>query len=409
MASLTATAGTASAQLNWTAVASATGYNNLRNDASCASGSTIIATVPGTTFTDTGLANGFTVYYAVQPISANTACDGRLSNCQAVTPQPFAGAVKLDASTYGCASVVNVSVTDANIAGTTTTVNVASTTEPAGETITLTRVSSGSSHYAGTLSTTGNAPAVDGLLSVVNAATITATYLDTSDGQGGVNLTRQTTATTDCAGPIITNVASSLVTDQSARVTWNTNEAATSVVRYGLTPPLGSNAALPARVVGHTVDLTGLAPCSTYLYAVESADAVANVAQDDNGGAYHAFTTGQERLTASQIWARLKDEQRAALTATCHLTPPAKAPIGTDDEILDALRARTLADRRNLLDAVPQRFGRALEEAARLASPEAVRVVLPSAIIKTPAELDQWLAGTRKLVEEKLKDGPVIL
>ena len=294
LASLTATAGTAQAQLNWTAVASATGYNILRNDASCASGSTIIATVPGTTFTDTGLANGFTVYYAVQPISANPACDGRLSNCQAVTPQQFAGVVKLDASTYGCASVVNVSVTDANIAGTTTTVTVASTTEPAGETITLTQVSAGSSHYAGTLSTTGNAPAVDGLLSVVNAATITATYLDASNGQGGVNLTRTTTATTDCVVPIITNVASSLVTDQSARVTWNTNEAATSVVRYGLTPPLGSNAALPARVVGHTVDLTGLAPCSTYLYAVESADAVANVAQDDNGGAYHAFTTGQD-------------------------------------------------------------------------------------------------------------------
>lgn len=122
-----------------------------------------------------------------------------------------------------------------------------------------------------------------------------------------------------------------------------------------------------------------------------------------------AFATGHERLVASQVWGRLKDEQRAALTATCHLTPPAKAPIGTDDEILEALCARPLTDRRNLLDAVPQRFSRALEEAARLASPEAVRVLLPSAIIKTPAELDQWLAGTRKLVEEKLKDGPVIL
>ena len=61
------------------------------------------------------------------------------------------------------------------------------------------------------------------------------------------------------------------------------------------------------------------------------------------------------------------------------------------------------------LDAVPQRFSRALEEAAKLATPEAVRVTLPGAIIKTPAELDQWLAGVRKQVEEKLKDGPVIL
>ena len=50
-----------------------------------------------------------------------------------------------------------------------------------------------------------------------------------------------------------------------------------------------------------------------------------------------------------------------------------------------------------------------LEEAAKLATPEAVRVALPGAIIKTPAELDQWLTGVREQVEEKLKDGPVIL
>ena len=86
-----------------------------------------------------------------------------------------------------------------------------------------------------------------------------------------------------------------------------------------------------------------------------------------------------------------------------------KAAIGTEDEILAALNTRTLTDRRNLLDAVPQRFARALEEAAKLATPEAVRVTLPGAIIKNGAELDQWLAGVRQQVEDKLKDGPVIL
>ena len=122
-----------------------------------------------------------------------------------------------------------------------------------------------------------------------------------------------------------------------------------------------------------------------------------------------AFATGHERLVASQVWGRLKDEQRAALTATCHLTPPAKAPIGTDDEILEALCARPLTDRRNLLDAVPQRFSRALDEASQLLEPKAVRVILPSATIKNSAELEQWIADVRKQVEEKLKDGPVIL
>ncbi len=122
-----------------------------------------------------------------------------------------------------------------------------------------------------------------------------------------------------------------------------------------------------------------------------------------------AFKAGDEKLAASQVWGRLSDEQRATLTTSCQLKPPAKDAIGTDEEILAALRASTLIDRRNLLDAVPQRFARALDEANRLLEPKAQRVVLPGATIKNTADLDQWLGNARKQVEEKLKEGPVIL
>jgi hypothetical protein len=122
-----------------------------------------------------------------------------------------------------------------------------------------------------------------------------------------------------------------------------------------------------------------------------------------------AFKAGDAKLDASQVWSGRSEEQRMTITTGCQLTPPPKAAIGTDDEILEALRARSLTDRRNLLDAVPQRFARALEEAAKLATPGAVRVTLPGAIIKTSADLDQWFVGVRKQVEEKLKDGPVVL
>ena len=122
-----------------------------------------------------------------------------------------------------------------------------------------------------------------------------------------------------------------------------------------------------------------------------------------------AFKTGDAKLAVSQVWNGRTDEQRATIATVCQITPPPRAAIGTDDESRDTLSARSLIDRRNLLDAVPQRFARALEEAGKLATPEAVRVTLPGAIIKTSAELDQWLAGVREHVEGKLKDGPVIL
>ena len=122
-----------------------------------------------------------------------------------------------------------------------------------------------------------------------------------------------------------------------------------------------------------------------------------------------AFAAGEEKLAASDLWKRLSDEQRTMLTTTFQLTPPAKAAIGTDEEILTALQARTLADRHNLLDAVPQRFSRALQEASALLEPEAVRITLPSATLHTIADLDPWFAQVRQQVEEQLKTGPVIL
>src|SRR5207247_345599 len=90
--------------------------------------------------------------------------------------------------------------------------------------------------------------------------------------------------------------------------------------------------------------------------------------QDDLGTAFNA---GNEKLAASHVWGLLSDEQRSSLTSTFQLKPLAKEAFGPDDEILAALRASTLANRRNLIDAVPQRFSRALDEASRLVQPKA--------------------------------------
>lgn len=122
-----------------------------------------------------------------------------------------------------------------------------------------------------------------------------------------------------------------------------------------------------------------------------------------------AVQSGEEKLAASDDWRRLSDDQRATVAAAHQMKAPAKETFGKDDEILAALRGSTLADRHNLLDAVPQRFARALDEASRLLEPKAQRVVLAGATIHDGAELERWLDEARKQVEEKLKDGPVIL
>ncbi len=122
-----------------------------------------------------------------------------------------------------------------------------------------------------------------------------------------------------------------------------------------------------------------------------------------------AFAAGQAQLEGSALWSRLGDEQRAALASTCQLTPSGRDPGGTEAEIIASLESRSLNDRHNLLDAIPQRFARALQEAGRLLEPKAQRVVLPAATLKNTEELDHWLQQVRTLVAGKIQDGPVIV
>ena len=122
-----------------------------------------------------------------------------------------------------------------------------------------------------------------------------------------------------------------------------------------------------------------------------------------------AFAAGQAKLAASTLWQSLDEAVQQDIAADLQLEPPTEERFGTDDEILEALQFKTLADRRNLLDAIPQRFVRALEEANRQLEPEAVRVTLPGATIHDLEELDQWLAMARKKIATQLNEGPVII
>jgi len=80
----------------------------------------------------------------------------------------------------------------------------------------------------------------------------------------------------DTTPPVISSVAA---TGQVGgfKVTWNTDEPATSQVEYGLTTSYGSLTPLdPTLVTSHSVTVTGLARRTTYHYRVRSKDAAGN-------------------------------------------------------------------------------------------------------------------------------------
>jgi len=93
----------------------------------------------------------------------------------------------------------------------------------------------------------------------------------------------------DTTPPIISAVTAT-PSATSAVVTWSTNEAASSIVDYGLTNTYGtttSEADLSPRVTSHSVTLTGLTSCQTYHVRAKSNDAAGNL----GAGTDNSFTT----------------------------------------------------------------------------------------------------------------------
>ncbi len=86
-ASLTATAGDGEVNLNWGASSGATQYWVMKTEgfAGCDFGKAKVATVTGTSYTDTEVANSRQYCYSIVPASSN-ACYGEASTCTCATP-----------------------------------------------------------------------------------------------------------------------------------------------------------------------------------------------------------------------------------------------------------------------------------------------------------------------------------
>ena len=92
----------------------------------------------------------------------------------------------------------------------------------------------------------------------------------------------------DTSAPVISNVRAENVTGTSAEIAWDTDEPATSVVKYGTTSGSYTDTVSDGNLVtAHRVGLSGLSTSTTYYYVVESADASGNTATSDE----YTFTT----------------------------------------------------------------------------------------------------------------------
>lgn len=128
-----------------------------------------------------------------------------------------------------------------------------------------------------------------------------------------------------------------------------------------------------------------------------------------NGRSGDSYQRGLAELQENATWKKLSDSDRSHILAEVRLTPPASEAIGTDEALLSALDAQTLAARASEADAVSGRVQRAIELAARLLEPKIRTVTLERSTLRTESEVQAWLERQRILLVTELKNGPVLV
>ncbi|PJC22075.1 hypothetical protein CO059_02920 [candidate division WWE3 bacterium CG_4_9_14_0_2_um_filter_48_10] len=130
----------------------------------------------------------------------------------------------------------------------------------------------------------------------------------------------------DTTPPVITNIQASDITQTTAKITWTTDEPATSQVEYGKTTSYGSQTSLdPDLVTSHTVNLSSLEAGTLYHYRVKSKDANNNLATSSD----KTFTTEAGPDTTPPVISSIQAQNisQTGATTTWNTDEPATSQV----------------------------------------------------------------------------------
>ena len=188
------------------------------------------------------------------------------------------GVVALDRSAYTAPSSIGIRLVDFDLAGkASVSVQARSSTETNGETIVLLPAGNFGA-FTGAVATATGPATQDGRLEIQNGDRIQVLYQDAQPL--GV---REGDAAADLVPPTITGV-SGVARFSRAVISWDTDEPANSVVRYGTDTHLNLVSSDRSLDTAHTITLSGLTAGVTNFFVVISSDAAGNTSTNDNGG-----------------------------------------------------------------------------------------------------------------------------
>jgi hypothetical protein len=123
------------------------------------------------------------------------------------------------------------------------------------------------------------------------------------------------------------------------------------------------------------------------------------------------YAAGIRSLALDANWQAIEPEQQDEILRSNQIDESAIPAIDLADTraILKTLRQTPLGSFRDRIAALPSRFGKALEEAVKNSEPESHVVSLPRQLLKTPNDIDAYIRGLKKILEDELTKGPIVI
>ncbi|MBW3578771.1 MAG: BREX system P-loop protein BrxC [Actinobacteria bacterium] len=114
-------------------------------------------------------------------------------------------------------------------------------------------------------------------------------------------------------------------------------------------------------------------------------------------------------LEASDEWRHLGDDDWAEIIAEVGLQRPGDIDVSTQDKLLAVLNDAPLSSWKDRTEVVRARAKRARELAAKKLEPEAVRVTLDSATLKSKDDANSYIADVRQRIMQHIDDGHTVI
>jgi hypothetical protein len=122
-----------------------------------------------------------------------------------------------------------------------------------------------------------------------------------------------------------------------------------------------------------------------------------------------AFEQAQEVLRRDPQWAKLEAENRQMILEQVGLRKAPPPKVGTEDELLESVRAVSISEWDDRAAAIQSRLMRGREFAAKELAPKASRYSPPSATLETRDAVEDYVSTVRDDLLTRVQEGPVII